>query len=89
MTENTPENGFTPSEPFDLTVPQEYLDAISATDSRIDTQMETWQGYIAELQGGANTLQQLQTQMTMLAEPLKRELESHQTLLGTHRKNTH
>ena len=82
MTENTPENGFTPSEPFDLAIPQEYLDAISATEARIDAQMETWQTYIAELQGGLNALKQLRTQMNMLAEPLKRELESHQLLLG-------
>ena len=53
---------------------QEYLNAISETDTRINTQMQTWQGYIAELQGGVNTLRQLSTQMNLLAEPLKREL---------------
>lgn len=76
------QNGYTPPEIFDLTIPQEYIDAISATDSRIDSQMITWREYINELQGGANALQQLRTQMNMLAEPLKRELESHQLLLG-------
>ena len=72
----------TDSTSFDLSIPQQYLDAIAATDSRITAQMQNWQLYIAELQSAINTLKQLRTQMNMLAEPIKRELESHATLLG-------
>ena len=70
------------NEVFDLSIPQQYLDAMAATDARITAQMEVWNGYIAELTNNTNTLKQLATQMNMLAEPLKRELESHQLLLS-------
>ena len=78
MTEEEPN---TTIEVFDLTIPQQYLDAMAATDTKINAQMKVWESYISEL-SGSNTLRKLSKQMNMLAEPLKREIESQQILLG-------
>ena len=66
---------------FDLSIPQQYIDAMAATDAKIDAQMKVWEEYISEL-SGSNKLRQLSKQMNLLAEPLKRELDSQQILLG-------
>ena len=71
----------TNTEPFDLSIPQQYLDAMAATDERITAQMNVWKTYISELSAG-NTLQKLAKQMNMLYEPLAREMETHSALLG-------
>ena len=68
-------------EVFDLTIPQQYIDAMAATDAKINAQMKVWEEYISEL-SGSNKLRQLSKQMNLLAEPLKRELDSQQILLG-------
>lgn len=68
-------------EVFDLTIPQQYIDAMAATDAKINAQMKVWESYISEL-SGSNKLRQLSKQMNLLAEPLKRELDSQQILLG-------
>ena len=66
---------------FDLSIPQQYIDAMAATDTKINAQMKVWESYISEL-SGSNTLRKLSKQMNLLAEPLKRELYSQQILLG-------
>ena len=65
---------------FDLTIPQQYLDAMAATDTKINAQMKVWESYISEL-SGSNKLRQLSKQMNLLAEPLKRELDSQHMML--------
>lgn len=58
---------------FDLSIPQQYLDAMAATDTKITSQMKVWETYISELGQG---LAKLQTQMHMLStHTLQRELE--------------
>ena len=71
-----PPAAFTPSESFDLAIEQKYIDATSATDTKITEQMQTWQTYINELSTGINTLKQLRKQMNMLTKPIDRELET-------------
>ena len=66
-------------EPFDLTIPQKYIDAMNDTDKRITAQMKVWETYVAEL-SNANTLQRLANQMNMITEPITRQLELHATL---------
>ena len=78
MTEEEPN---TTIEVFDLTIPQQYLDAMAATDTKINAQMKVWESYISEL-SGSNTLRKLSKQMNMLSAPLEREIESQQILLG-------
>ena len=69
------------TESFDLSIPQQYIDAMAATDAKINAQMKVWEEYISEL-SGSNTLRKLSKQMNMLSAPLEREIESQQILLG-------
>ena len=60
---------------FDLSIPQQYLDAMAATDAKITSQMKVWETYISEL--GQGTLSKLQTQMNMLStHTLQREIQA-------------
>ena len=71
-------------EKFDVTIPQQYLDAIAAHEAKIDAQMEVWKTYISEL-SGSDTLRRLAKQMSMLSQPLEREIEAHKVMLSVRR----
>ena len=76
LSELTPEEN---SSVFDLSIPQQYLDAMAATDAKISSQMKVWETYISELGQGLN---KLQTQMNMLStHTLQRELSQQASLL--------
>ena len=70
----------TDSTSFDLSIPQQYLDAIAAHEAKITQQMDVWKTYIAEL-STSNTLQKLAKQINMLVKPLERELSTHRVML--------
>ena len=69
---------------FDLSIPQQYIDAMAATDAKINAQMKVWEEYISEL-SGSNTLRKLSKQMNMLSAPLEREIESQHMMLSVRR----
>ena len=82
MTEvNSNSDGDSPPEEnssvFDLSIPQQYLDAMAATDTKITSQMKVWETYISELGQGLAKLQQLSCALHMLStHTLQRELSS-------------
>jgi phage-related tail protein len=61
---------------FDLSIPQQYLDAIAANDAKITAQTKVWQTYIDELAKAQAHTSKLRTQMGLMSGVLSREMQA-------------
>ena len=66
---------------IDLTIPEEFQNAIAENDSKIDAQLATWKIYVSNLDSSSRSLTTLSNIMSAMREPINSELRMHSAAL--------